>query len=75
MSKNKLAKFAEMASYDHVIEAPFQTPDTPYHPLRGKWHAEFFKNYNPIVLVLNLSTNSLLPTKYLKCGSLSPIHR
>ena len=42
MSKNKLAKFAEMASYDHVIEAPFQTPDTPYHPLRGKWHAEFF---------------------------------
>ena len=37
MSKNKLAKFAEMASYNHVIEAPFQTPDTPYHPLRGKW--------------------------------------
>ena len=52
MSKNKLAKFAEMASYDHVIEAPFQTPDTPYHPLRGKWHAEFFKNDNPIVLEL-----------------------
>ena len=52
MSKNKLAKFAEMATYAHVVESPFQTPDTPYHPLRGKWHTEFFKNNNPIVLEL-----------------------
>ena len=52
MSKNKLAKFAEMATYAHVVESPFQTPDTPYHPLRGKWHTEFFNNNNPIVLEL-----------------------
>ncbi len=52
MSKNKLAKFAEMATYAHVVESPFQTPDTPYHPLRGRWHTEFFKNNNPIVLEL-----------------------
>ncbi len=52
MSKNKLAKFAEMATYTHVVESPFQTPDTPYHPLRGRWHTEFFKNNNPIVLEL-----------------------
>ena len=52
MSKNKLSKFAEMATYTHVVEAPFQTPDTPPHPLRGKWHSDFFKNEHPIVLEL-----------------------
>lgn len=52
MSKNKLSKFAEMAEYDHVIEAPFQTPASEPHPLRGRWHADFFKNDHPIVLEL-----------------------
>lgn len=52
MGKNKLEKFAEMAGYDHVVEAPFQTPDSPCHELYGKWHKEFFKNDNPIVLEL-----------------------
>lgn len=49
---NKLAKFAEMATYDHVVEAPFQTPTTPKHELYGRWHEDFFKNTNPIVLEL-----------------------
>lgn len=49
---NKLAKFAEMATYTHVVEAPFQTPTTPNHELYGRWHADFFKNDNPIVLEL-----------------------
>lgn len=52
MSKNKLSKFADMATYDHVVEAPFQTPTTEPHPLRGRWHEEFFKNDHPIVLEL-----------------------
>lgn len=52
MSMNKLAKFAEMATYTHVVEAPFQTPTTPNHELYGRWHADFFKNDNPIVLEL-----------------------
>lgn len=52
MGKNKLAKFAEMASYDHVVEAPFQTPDSPNHELYGRWHSDFFKNDHPIVLEL-----------------------
>lgn len=52
MSKNKLSKFADMATYDHVIEAPFQTPTSEPHPLRGRWHKDFFKNDNPIVLEL-----------------------
>lgn len=52
MSMNKLAKFAEMATYSHVVEAPFQTPTTPNHELYGHWHTDFFKNDNPIVLEL-----------------------
>lgn len=52
MSKNKLAKFADMASYSNVVEAPFQTPESPRHPLYGNWHNEFFHNNNPIVLEL-----------------------
>lgn len=52
MGKNKLSKFADMASYDHVIEAPFQTPSSPAHPMRGRWHEDFFGNEHPIVLEL-----------------------
>lgn len=52
MGKNKLTKFAEMATYDHVVESPFQTPDSPNHALYGRWNKEFFKNDNPIVLEL-----------------------
>lgn len=52
MSKNKLAKFAEMSANPRVIEAPFQTPDTPLHELHGHWHDTFFQNNRPIVLEL-----------------------
>lgn len=52
MGKNKLTKFAEMATYEHVVEAPFNTPDSPNHELFGRWHSDFFKNDNPIVLEL-----------------------
>lgn len=41
-----------MASYEHVIEAPFQTPSSGLHPLYGKWHSDFFHNDHPIVLEL-----------------------
>ena len=52
MSKGKLAKFADMASYPHVFEYPFSVlEDVPFE-LRGHWHERFFKNDNPIVLEL-----------------------
>lgn len=35
MGKNKLSKFADMATYENVVEAPFQTPESPFHALRG----------------------------------------
>lgn len=52
MSKNKLAKFADMETYPHVFQYPFgklQTEGT--FPQKGKW-SDFFKNNNPIVLEL-----------------------
>ena len=52
MSKGKLAKFADMASYPHVFEYPFSVlEDVPFE-LRGHWHERFFKNDHPIVLEL-----------------------
>lgn len=52
MSKNKLSKFADMATYTNVVQAPAMTPDAPCHPLFGQWHEAFFGNDNPIVLEL-----------------------
>ena len=52
MGKNKLGKFAEMATYDHVIQAPFNKYDHKDHELKGQWSSKFFKNDQPIVLEL-----------------------
>lgn len=52
MSKNKLAKFADMASYPHVFEYPFNAmQDVPFE-MKGHWDERFFRNDNPIVLEL-----------------------
>ena len=51
MSKNKLAKFAEMEHYAHVFQAGSIATATEPHPMRGAWHT-FFGNHNPIVLEL-----------------------
>ena len=52
MSKGKLAKFADMASYPHVFECPFKVNVHSDFPLRGHWRSGFFHNDNPIVLEL-----------------------
>ena len=52
MGKGKLAKFAEMAENPLVVECPFWLLQKEGFPLKGKWHEEFFKNNNPIVLEL-----------------------
>ena len=52
MGKNKLKKFADMDRYPHVFQCPFSyTEETPFE-MKGKWHQDFFKNNNPIVLEL-----------------------
>lgn len=52
MGKNKLQKFADMASYPHVFEYPYSVADNVPFEMKGKWNAQFFKNNNPIVLEL-----------------------
>jgi len=52
MSKNKLSKFADMASYPHVFEYPFNAmQDVPFE-MKGHWDEYFFHNDHPIVLEL-----------------------
>lgn len=51
MSKNKLAKFADMASYPHVFEYPYSVADEVPFEMKGKWN-EFFGNDNPLVIEL-----------------------
>ena len=52
MGKGKLAKFADMASYENVFEYPFSVmQDVPFD-MKGHWHELYFKNNNPIVLEL-----------------------
>jgi tRNA (guanine-N7-)-methyltransferase len=52
MGKGKLAKFAEMSANPLVVECPFWQLEQEGFALKGKWHGDFFKNTNPIVLEL-----------------------
>ena len=52
MSKGKLAKFADMETYDNVFQYPYSVvSDVPFG-MRGHWNEEYFHNQNPIVLEL-----------------------
>jgi tRNA (guanine-N7-)-methyltransferase len=52
MSKNKLAKFADLNTFGHVIQLPYQELISKRFGLKGNWNKEFFKNDHPIVLEL-----------------------
>ena len=52
MAKTKLEKFADMASYPHVFEYPFNYSEQAPFEMKGNWNRDFFKNDNPIVLEL-----------------------
>lgn len=53
MSKNKLSKFADMATYPHVFQPEDLGPEpTDTFKLKGCWGENFFHNSNPIVLEL-----------------------
>lgn len=51
MAKNKLTKFAEMATFDNVFQFSFNTLKEDGFPLKGIWNT-YFKNDNPIILEL-----------------------
>jgi len=52
VGKNKLAKFREMETYEHVVQAPYYKIKQENFHLKGNWAKDFFKNDNPIILEL-----------------------
>lgn len=52
MSKGKLEKFAELETYEHVVQPKFEEIFRKDYVLKGKWKEGFFKNNNPITLEL-----------------------
>ncbi len=52
MGKNKLAKFREMETFEHVVQVPYNKIKNDTFYLKGKWAKDFFKNENPIILEL-----------------------
>lgn len=60
MGKNKLEKFADMASYPHVFEYPYSAVDNVPFDMKGNWHGQFFKNDHPIVLELGCGRENIL---------------
>ena len=52
MGKGKLAKFADMETYENVFQYPYSVVSDVEFPMRGHWHEQYFKNTNPIVLEL-----------------------
>jgi tRNA (guanine-N7-)-methyltransferase len=52
MSKNKLAKFAEIKILPNVVEVPYAELLKGPHALKGNWKSLFFRNDFPIVLEL-----------------------
>lgn len=52
MGKNKLARFAEMKTFNHVVQPPFEEVFGSNYKLKGKWNKELFGNNNPLILEL-----------------------
>jgi tRNA (guanine-N7-)-methyltransferase len=52
VGKNKLAKFEEMKTFEHVVHAPYNTLKNNDFHLKGKWRQDFFNNRNPLILEL-----------------------
>ncbi len=52
MPKNKLRRFAELKTFDHVIQPAFSEVFQKDHLLKGRWNKDFFRNDHPLVLEL-----------------------
>ena len=52
MGKDKLRRFAENLTFDCMIQPEFEDIFHRDHPLKGRWHEDFFHNDKPIVLEL-----------------------
>jgi tRNA (guanine-N7-)-methyltransferase len=52
MGKNKLKRFAENETFENLFQHNYYNMNEEPFPLKGKWHSDYFKNNNPIVLEL-----------------------
>ena len=52
MGKGKLAKFADMETYENVFQYPYSVVDHVPFDMQGHWREEYFHNDYPIVLEL-----------------------
>ena len=52
MGKGKLAKFADMETYENVFQYPYSVVEHVPFEMQGHWHEQYFKNNNPLVLEL-----------------------
>jgi len=52
MGKGKLAKFADMASYENVFQYPYSVVEHVPFEMQGHWREAYFHNDNPIILEL-----------------------
>ena len=52
MAKKKLKKFTEISFFENCFFLSFEQAREAGLLLKGKWHKEYFKNENPIVLEL-----------------------
>lgn len=52
MAKNKLTKFAELNTYDHVVYVTYKQLQSEEFQYKGKWSRDFFGNSNPVILEL-----------------------
>lgn len=52
MGKNKLSKFADLATYEHVVQITYKELQAEEFRFKGKWSEVFFGNSNPIILEL-----------------------
>lgn len=52
MGKGKLAKFAEMETFENVFQYPHSVTEQVPFEMKGHWREQYFKNNHPIVLEL-----------------------
>ncbi|MDE7070264.1 MAG: tRNA (guanosine(46)-N7)-methyltransferase TrmB [Alistipes sp.] len=52
MGKDKLRRFAENLTFECFVQPAFEEAFGCDHPLKGRWHSDFFRNDRPIVLEL-----------------------
>ena len=71
MSKGKLAKFADMETYENVFQYPYSVvSDVPF-TMRSHWREEYFKNDHPIVVELGCGKGEYtvgLARRYADCN-------